>query len=59
MEQVEKQRKAIHQLMTKQGTQAGTELLDSPYIRHPNEDGADRLADLVNKGLVFDIFYTN
>jgi ectoine hydroxylase-related dioxygenase (phytanoyl-CoA dioxygenase family) len=59
MDQVEKLRQAIHQLMTDEGKQAGSELLDSPYIRHPKEDGADRLADLVNKGMVFDIFYTN
>ncbi|MDH4089267.1 MAG: phytanoyl-CoA dioxygenase family protein [Cyclobacteriaceae bacterium] len=46
-------------LMEKEGQKAGAELLDSPYIKHPKEDGADRLADLVNKGEVFDIFYTH
>ena len=45
--------------MKSEGDKAGSELLDSPYIRHPKEAGADRLADLVNKGEVFDIFYTH
>jgi ectoine hydroxylase-related dioxygenase (phytanoyl-CoA dioxygenase family) len=48
----------ISSLMNAEGDKAGSELLDSPYIRHPKEAGADRLADLVNKGNVFDIFYT-
>ncbi len=49
----------IASLMDSEGEKAGAELLDSPYIRHPKEAGADRLADLVNKGDVFDIFYTH
>lgn len=49
----------IAALMASEGENAGSELLDSPYIRHPKEAGADRLADLVNKGDVFDIFYTH
>jgi hypothetical protein len=49
----------IQSLMTSEGDNAGSELLDSPYIRHPKEAGADRLADLVNKGVEFDIFYTH
>ncbi len=49
----------ITALMASEGEKAGSELLDSPYIRHPKEAGADRLADLVNKGDVFDIFYTH
>ena len=49
----------ITDLMKSEGELAGSELLDSPYIRHPKEAGADRLADLVNKGQVFDIFYTH
>ncbi|NND33867.1 MAG: phytanoyl-CoA dioxygenase [Saprospiraceae bacterium] len=49
----------IEELMRIEGQQAGSELLDSPYIRHPKEAGADRLADLVNKGAIFDLFYTN
>jgi hypothetical protein len=57
--EVERINQRIHSLMTDEGDQAGSELLDSPYIRHPKETGADRLADLVNKGDVFDIFYTH
>lgn len=37
---------------------AGAELFDSPNIKHPKEEGVDRLADLVNKGSIFDQFYT-
>jgi hypothetical protein len=57
--QAEKINAKISSLMTSEGEQAGSELLDSPYIRHPKEAGADRLADLVNKGEVFDVFYTH
>jgi len=42
-----------------EGENAGQELGASKYIRHPKEEGADRLADLVNKGEVFDVFYTH
>jgi ectoine hydroxylase-related dioxygenase (phytanoyl-CoA dioxygenase family) len=49
----------LEKLMSDEGDKAGSELLDSPYIRHPKESGADRLADLVNKGEVFDIFYNH
>lgn len=42
-----------------EGENAGKELKESKYIRHPVEAGADRLADLVNKGEVFDVFYTH
>jgi hypothetical protein len=58
-EQVEVINDKIHELMCLEGDNAGSELMDSPYIRHPKEEGADRLADLVNKGKVFDIFYTH
>ncbi len=47
----------IEELMVAEGELAGQELFDSKYIRHPKETGADRLADLVNKGSVFDIFF--
>lgn len=47
------------ELMQSEGENAGAELAESKYIRHPKEEGADRLADLVNKGSVFDIFYTH
>jgi ectoine hydroxylase-related dioxygenase (phytanoyl-CoA dioxygenase family) len=49
----------IQELLEREGENAGSELMDSPYIRHPKESGADRLADLVNKGAEFDIFYTH
>ena len=57
--QVEKINKRINSLMHLEGDKAGSELLDSRYIKHPKEAGADRLADLVNKGEEFDIFYTH
>ena len=57
--QVSKVNEAIKMLFEKEGENAGSELLDSKYIKHPKEAGADRLADLVNKGEVFDIFYTH
>jgi ectoine hydroxylase-related dioxygenase (phytanoyl-CoA dioxygenase family) len=49
----------LAQLMELEGGEAGHELAQSKYIRHPKEEGADRLADLVNKGEVFDVFYTH
>lgn len=52
-------RNRLDQLLESEGEKAGSELIDSPFIRHPKESGADRLADLVNKGAVFDIFYTH
>tara|TARA_R110002167_G_scaffold120166_2_gene297838 strand:+ start:820 stop:1560 length:741 start_codon:yes stop_codon:yes gene_type:complete len=57
--QVAEVNERIEELMQAEGERAGAELIDSKYIRHPKEDGADRLADLVNKGPVFDIFYTH
>ena len=47
----------IAELLRIEGECAGAELAESKYIRHPKEEGADRLADLVNKGMMFDIFY--
>ncbi|MEZ4775029.1 MAG: phytanoyl-CoA dioxygenase family protein [Bacteroidia bacterium] len=58
-EQVAAINQRIQSLMDSEGESAGAELLDSPYIRHPKEAGADRLADLVNKDPLFDIFYTH
>ncbi len=46
-------------IMMEEGDRAGAELAESKHIRHPKEEGADRLADLVNKGSVFDVFYTH
>ncbi len=47
----------IEELLEAEGENAGSELFDSPNIRHAKETGADRLADLVNKGGIFDQFY--
>lgn len=58
-EEVEKVNDTLHTLLMNEGENAGSELLDSKYIRHPKEEGADRLADLVNKGAIFDQFYTH
>lgn len=58
-EQLKSLRNKIKELLDQEGENAGSELMDSPYIRHPKESGADRLADLVNKGAEFDIFYTH
>lgn len=49
----------IDELIDREGARAGSELFESKYIRHPKEKGADRLADLVNKGAIFDRFYTH
>lgn len=51
--------KKVSELRNFEGDSSGSELMDSKYIRHPKEAGADRLADLVNKGKEFDIFYTH
>jgi len=49
----------VNNILHQEGENAGFELFDSPYIKHPKEAGADRLADLVNKGPEFDVFYTH
>ncbi|MDA0937076.1 MAG: phytanoyl-CoA dioxygenase, partial [Bacteroidetes bacterium] len=49
----------LEELNQIEGEDAGKELVESKYIRHPKEEGADRLADLVNKGEIFDVFYTH
>ena len=56
--EVESINSTIEDLKEIEGKNAGKKLFESKYIRHPRE-GADRLADLVNKGEVFDIFYTH
>ena len=58
-EQVQQTNKRLAELLETEGENAGAELKESKYIRHPKEAGADRLADLVNKGKVFDVFYTH
>lgn len=52
-------RDRIAELLLFEGAQAGSELAESEHIRFPKEAGSDRLADLVNKGPVFDLFYTH
>lgn len=58
-DQVKAVNNKIDELINDEGENAGSELFESKYIRHPKEEGADRLADLVNKGSVFDMFYTD
>ncbi|WP_422083503.1 phytanoyl-CoA dioxygenase family protein [Ulvibacterium sp.] len=58
-EQVIQINERLAELLQLEGDNAGLELGKSKYIRHPKEEGTDRLADLVNKGSVFDIFYTH
>ncbi len=58
-EEVQRINDRLAALMDTEGDRAGAELAESKYIRHPKEEGADRLADLVNKGAIFDIFYTH
>ena len=58
-EQLQVINQRLAEILEEEGDRAGWELMDSPYIRHPKEKGADRLADLVNKDPLFDIFYTH
>jgi len=58
-EQVDSINARLDELKQAEGENAGSELWGSRYIRHPKEDGVDRLANLVNKGEVFDILYTH
>ncbi len=58
-EQVKAINQKLAELLASEGERAGAELAESKYIRHPKEAGADRLADLVNKDPLFDIFYTH
>ena len=58
-EQIDAINARLDELKEIEGENAGSELIESKYIRHPREEGADRLANLVNKGEVFDIFYTH
>ncbi len=57
--EVQQVNQRIDELISEEGKNAGSELFESKYIRHPKELGADRLADLVNKGEIFDQFYTH
>lgn len=57
--QLESLRARVRELINEEGEQGGHELFNSDRIKHPKETGADRLANLVNKGVVFDILYTH
>lgn len=46
-------------LVALEGESGGDELLASKHIKHAKEEGAQRLADLANKGEVFDRLYTH
>jgi hypothetical protein len=58
-EQFDSLRRRVDELVIEEGDQGGHELFSSKHIKHPKEEGADRLANLVNKGSVFDILYTH
>jgi len=58
-EQLDIIRQRIQELVTEEGKKGGFELFNSKHIKHPKEEGADRLANLVNKGAVFDQLYTH
>lgn len=57
--EVDRINERITELLQLEGEGAGAELAESKHIRHPKEEGADRLADLVNKGPMFDVCYTH
>lgn len=50
-------RNRVGQLVAEEGERGGHELFHSKHIRHPREEGADRISNLVNKGEVFDRLY--
>ena len=52
-------RKRIDELTKQEGDNGGSELYDSKHIRHPKETGVHRLANLANKGSIFDTLYTH
>ncbi len=52
-------RDRVQELIEEEGEQGGHELFNSNRVKHPKEAGADRLANLANKGAVFDILYTH
>ncbi|SHN29377.1 Ectoine hydroxylase-related dioxygenase, phytanoyl-CoA dioxygenase (PhyH) family [Cyclobacterium lianum] len=57
-DQLKQIRLKTRKLLELEGEKAGSELEQSVNIRHSKETGAHRLADLVNKGEEFDLFYT-
>ena len=57
-QQLQQVRNRTSLLASQEGDSAGSELLTSKHIRHPREAGVIRIANLVNKGSEFDLFYT-
>ena len=49
----------VEAILEREGEEAGHEVFRSKHIIHKKEEGADRLANLVNKGEVFDTLYTH
>jgi ectoine hydroxylase-related dioxygenase (phytanoyl-CoA dioxygenase family) len=52
-------RARVEELARDEGPRGGSELWTSPRVKHPREEGVDRLADLANKGPAFDVCYTH
>ncbi len=55
---LERVRSRVDSILNQEADQAGSELFNTKHIKHPKEEGADRLANLPNKGEVFDTLYT-
>jgi len=58
-EELEHIRSRVDRILEAEGEQAGSELFNTKHIKHPKEEGADRLANLPNKGEAFDTLYTH
>ena len=58
-EQFSAVRQRVDELVQEEGQEGGHELFNSKHIKHPKEEGVDRLANLVNKGEEFDLLYTH
>lgn len=58
-EELEAINQRVSELAAQEGDQGGSELFNTQYVKHPKEEGADRLSNLVNKGAVFDRLYTH
>lgn len=58
-QELESIRRRIADLISAEGEAAGRELRESVFVRNKEDEGAERLSDLVNKGAEFDIFYSH
>lgn len=56
-EEIDELRNQVGHLVKEEGERGGHELFDSQHIKHPREEGANRISNLVNKGEVFDRLY--